>query len=99
MEGRAGQSVEGCCALPSPRQVGCDHSPGRETGSELRATREYKYRLQFGDCRLPRGHTDNWNCNRSPRCQEDRAQSSYHAANLEKTRRNTVGVRCASFVL
>lgn len=99
MEGRAGQSVEGCCALPSPRQVGCDHSPGRETGSELRATQEYKYRLQFGDCRLPRGHTDNWNCNRSPRCQEDRAQSSYHAANLEKTRRNTVGVRCASFVL
>lgn len=55
---------------------------GREAGSGLRATLACRYRLQFGGCRFPHGHTGNWHCNGSPRCQGDRARSSYHAANL-----------------
>lgn len=36
---------------------------GREAGSEHHATQGCKYRLQFGGCRLRRGHTGNWHCN------------------------------------
>ena len=56
----------------------------RGAGSGSHATRGYRYRLQSGGCRLPHGHTGSWHCNRSPRFQVGRAQSSYHAANLEE---------------
>lgn len=60
---------------------------GRGAGSWSHATQGYRYRLQSGDCRLPHGHTGSWHCNRSPKFQAGRAQSSYHAANLPCRRR------------
>lgn len=60
------------------------HLPGRGAGSEPHATQGCRNRLPFVGCRLPHGHTGSWHCNQSPRFQAGRAQSSYHAANLEE---------------
>lgn len=66
----------------------CQTAPsGRGAGSALRATQGCRCRLRFGGCKLPRGHTGSWRCNRSPRFQASRARSSYHAANPPCTRR------------
>lgn len=69
---------------PPPRRQAVGHLLDRGARSGPRATQGCRYRLQFGGCRLPRGHTGSWHCNQIPRFQVDRAQSSYHAANLEK---------------
>lgn len=81
---QVGQSARGCHVLPPPGRQAVQHSPDRAAGSGPHATQGCRYKLQFGGCRLPHGHTGSWHCNRSPRFQVGRAQSSYHAANLEE---------------
>lgn len=84
VEGRADSQLrEAMPSLPPGRQA-VGHLPDRGAGSGPRATQGCRYRLRFGGCRLPHGHTGSWHCNRIPRFQAGRAQSSYHAANLEE---------------
>lgn len=59
VEEQASQWGRGVGAIPSSPQgrQAVVHVPGRGAGSGPRATQGYKYRLQFGGCRLPHGHT------------------------------------------
>lgn len=77
-------SPEFAVTCPPAGTRAVEHLPGRGAGSALRATQGCRCRLRFGGCKLPRGHTGSWHCNRSPRFQASRARSSYHAASLEE---------------